>query len=72
VAFSHNSAWLASVSADSMVKIWNASNGTCLQTLEGHSQEVYSVAFSHNSARLASASWDGTVKIWDASSGTCL
>ena len=47
---------------------WSA----CLQTLEGHSEEVYSVAFSHDSARLASASWDRTVKIWDASSGACL
>ncbi|KAH5722255.1 hypothetical protein HBI17_253400 [Parastagonospora nodorum] len=47
---------------------WSA----CLQTLEGHSDEVWSVAFSHDSTRLASASYDRTVKIWDASSGACL
>ncbi|KAF1958418.1 WD40 repeat-like protein [Byssothecium circinans] len=47
---------------------WSA----CLQTLEGHSDEVSSVAFSHDSTRLASASHDRTVKIWDASSGECL
>jgi WD40 repeat protein len=47
---------------------WSA----CLQTLEGHSECVYSVAFSHNSTWLASASLDKTVKIWDASSGECL
>ena len=47
---------------------WSA----CLQTLEGHSDRVYSVAFSHDSTRLASASDDSTVKIWDASSGACL
>ena len=47
---------------------WNA----CLQTLEGHSSEVWSAAFSHDSSRLASASGDHTVKIWDASSGACL
>jgi WD40 repeat protein len=47
---------------------WSA----CLQTLEGHSNEVSSVAFSHDSTRLASASSDSTVKIWDASSGACL
>ena len=46
--------------------------GACLQTLEGHSDDVRSVAFSHDSARLASASSDRTVKIWDASSGACL
>ncbi|KAF2183980.1 WD40 repeat-like protein, partial [Zopfia rhizophila CBS 207.26] len=53
-------------------KIWDASSGECLQTLEGHSGTVSLVAFSHDSARLASASYDNTVKIWDASSGECL
>jgi WD40 repeat protein len=72
VAFSHDSARLASASGDKTVKIWDASSGECLQTLEGHRGSVWSVAFSHDSARLASASGDKTVKIWDASSGECL
>jgi WD40 repeat protein len=72
VAFSHDSARLASASYDKTVKIWDASSGECLQTLEGHSDSVSSVAFSHDSARLASASHDKTVKIWDVSSGECL
>ena len=72
VAFSHDSARLASASYDMTVKIWNASSGECLQTLEGHSNLIRSVAFSYNSARLASASYDKTVKIWDARSGKCL
>jgi WD40 repeat protein len=72
VAFSHDSARLASASWDRTVKIWDAHSGACLQTLEGHSGLVSSVAFSHDSARLASASSDSTVKIWDAHSGVCL
>jgi WD40 repeat protein len=72
VAFSHDSAKLASTSMDLTVKIWDASSGECLQTLEGHSRSVSSVAFSHDSAKLASASHDSTVKIWDVSSGECL
>jgi WD40 repeat protein len=72
VAFSHDSTWLASASVDRTVKIWDASSGACLQTLEGHSSAVWSIAFSHDSTWLASASLDRTVKIWDASSGACL
>ncbi|KAI0570382.1 vegetative incompatibility protein HET-E-1 [Pyrenophora tritici-repentis] len=72
VAFSHDSAWLASASHDSTVKVWDASSGACLQTLEGHSNYVTSVAFSYDSAWLASASQDSTVKVWDVSSGACL
>jgi WD40 repeat protein len=72
VAFSPDSARLASASYDGTVKVWDASSGECLQTLEGHSDWVSSVAFSPDSARLASASNDGTVKVWDASSGECL
>ncbi|KAF2192900.1 YVTN repeat-like/Quino protein amine dehydrogenase [Zopfia rhizophila CBS 207.26] len=62
----------ASASGDNTVKVWDASSGECLQTLEGHSYLVCSVAFSHDSTWLASASGDNTVKIWDASSGECL
>src|SRR6266516_4342864 len=72
VAFSPDSARLASASGGGTVRIWDASSGKCLQTLEGHSGSVWSVAFSPDSARLASASGDRTVRIWDASSGKCL
>src|SRR5947207_10225248 len=72
VAFSHDSARLASASGDKTVKIWDVSSGECLQTLEGHSNWVNSVAFSHDSTRLASGSLDNTVNIGDVSSCECL
>ncbi|KAH8719199.1 hypothetical protein GQ44DRAFT_389682 [Phaeosphaeriaceae sp. PMI808] len=48
-------------SLDNTVKIWDASSGACLSTLEGHSSWVSSVAFSPDSTRLASGSLDNTV-----------
>ena len=70
--FSYDSTRLASASLDKTVKVWDAASGTCLQTLEGYSNWVYSVAFSRDSTRLASASVNKTIKIWDAASGACL
>ncbi|KIN09022.1 hypothetical protein OIDMADRAFT_48858 [Oidiodendron maius Zn] len=72
VAFSHDSTWLASASADCTVKIWDIASGECLQTLEGHKAWIWSVAFSHDSSQLASGSTDHAVKIWDMASGKCL
>ena len=72
MAFSYDSALLASISDDCTVKIWDANSGECLQTLEGYGGSARSVAFSYNSAWLASASDDRTVKIWDVSSSKCL
>ncbi|HIK03209.1 MAG TPA: ribosome assembly protein 4, partial [Trichormus sp. M33_DOE_039] len=40
-----------------------------VNTLEGHSSQVFSVAYSPNSKYLASASTDNTIKIWDISTG---
>jgi WD40 repeat protein len=72
VAFSHDSAWLASGSDDNTIKIWDVSSGECLQTLEGHIDGVNSVSFSQDSTRLASTSLYDVVEIRDVNSGECL
>lgn len=43
----------------------------CVQTLEGHNDEVTSVVFSGDDSTLASACQDGTVNIWDTATGHC-
>jgi WD40 repeat protein len=54
---------LALASEYKTIKTWDASSGTCLQTLKGHSNEVMSVAFLYNLARIALVSSNKTVKI---------
>ena len=65
---------LFSVNASRDIKVmtqipdeWNA----CIQTLEGHSQEVNSVVFSPDGSRVASGSEDRTARVWDVQTGEC-
>ena len=63
VAWSHDSARLASVSDGSRIKIWNSATGQCLKEIVDSGNTV---AWSHDSTRLASA---GMIRIWDPETG---
>jgi len=56
MAFSPDSKLLASVSGDSIVKLWDAGSSAQLQTLEGHLDSVNAMAFLPDGKLLASAS----------------
>ncbi len=64
MAFSPDGILLASGGADSMIRVWQATNGSLLQTLTNQSSSVSSVVFSATN-RLASWSADNTVRVWD-------
>jgi WD40 repeat protein len=67
VAFSPDSQRLVSGGADNTVKVWDVQTGRELQTLRGHTGDVYTVAFSPQDGGrwIASGSEDSTVKVWD-------
>jgi WD40 repeat protein len=65
VAFSPDGKTLASAGWDNTVKLWDAATCRKLHTLEGHTDNVYSVAFSPDGMWLASGSEDHTVRVWD-------
>lgn len=68
-AFSPNGRVLATVSADTTIKLWDTSaliEGVSeITALRGHTDSVDAVAFSPDNRTLASASADGTVRVWD-------
>ena len=57
---------------DSHAKIWNATTGTLVRTLEGHTARVTSVSWGLDGKTVATASFDGTVRIWDTQDGQLL
>ena len=52
--------------------LWDATDGSALATLAGHSDSVWQVAFSPDGRRLATSSSDGTVGVWDVATGSRL
>ena len=69
VAVSPDGKWAASGSGDKTVKVWDLEAGTCLATLQGHTDRVISVAITPDGKRILSAADDNSVRVWAASSG---
>jgi WD40 repeat protein len=63
---------LATGGGNGMVRLWAASTGQPLATLQGHAGGVWGLALSADSHLLASGGEDGTVRLWQVSSGRCL
>src|SRR5262249_36069964 len=57
---------------DGTIRLWEASTGRLLTTLQGHTGAVRSVALGGDGQMLASGGEDGTIRLWDVPSGTYL
>eukprot|EP00744_Colponema_vietnamica_P001875 GILI01003044.1.p1 GENE.GILI01003044.1~~GILI01003044.1.p1 ORF type:complete len:1825 (-),score=764.15 GILI01003044.1:251-5320(-) len=58
--------YLVSGADDKTVKVWDYQTKQCIQTLEGHTNNISSVVFHPELPILLSGSEDGTVRIWHA------
>lgn len=56
--------YLLSGADDKLVKIWDYQTKACIQTLDGHANNVCAVTFHPRLPVLISGSEDGTVRIW--------
>lgn len=63
LAFSDDSRFLVSGSADKTIKLWSVAERRLVRTFTGHTDAVYGVAL--HGRRMVSGSWDGTVRLWD-------
>jgi WD40 repeat protein/DNA-binding SARP family transcriptional activator len=68
LAYSPDSALLATASIDHTVLIWDAHTGQELRVLD-HPDAVNNVAFSPDGKSVATLDFDGTIRIWDACTG---
>lgn len=63
IAFSPDSKWLATGSADNTIRIWEAASGQEVARME-HRNDVMDIAFSPDGKWLASGGYDRTARVW--------
>lgn len=47
-------------------RLWDTDTGSCLQMLEGHTDEIFSCAFNYEGDFIITGSKDNTCRIWKA------
>jgi len=66
---------IVTCSADKTVKTWEYNemkhSWTCLKTLHGHTDTVWSTQLCHQGTTIISSSEDGTIRFWDFKLGEC-
>jgi len=67
--FSPDGTRAVTASRDKTGKLWDASTGKLIGSLEGHRDRVMAAHFNPDGSRVVTASIDGTAAIWDGRSG---
>jgi hypothetical protein len=69
VAFTPDGKRVVSAGKDATIRLWDATTGEQLSTLQGHEGRIDGLAVSPDGSSIASAGSDAKVRLWDAKSG---
>jgi WD40 repeat protein len=72
VKFSPDGQYLATASADRLLKVFRVADGSLVRTFEGHSHHVLGVAWEGGGHLLATCGGDRVVKLWNFDTGAPL
>ena len=53
------------------LQVWDLETGTCLRTMEGHTEYVF-LSVTPDGRRAVSTSHDPALRVWDLETGACL
>ena len=67
-AYSHDGQYIATVSCDRSLKLWDADLGVLLNSTEAHTGEATSVSFSSDGSTIATSGRDASIRLWRAES----
>jgi len=67
--FNSSGSQIVTVCSDNTARIWDASNGKLLHTLEGHNGIVELAEFNAAGTQIITVSRDKNARIWDAQTG---
>ena len=71
LVFSPDSKFLVTGSEDFLIRVWDISSESVLQTLSAHTQEIYTLDWSKDGSIIVSGSGDQTIKVWNATTFLC-
>ncbi|MGF1581896.1 MAG: protein kinase [Gemmataceae bacterium] len=69
IAFTPDSKYMISGSADKTINIWDIKNGSVIRTIASHTGPVTGISVSPDGQQFASSSRDGTVRLWKTKTG---